>query len=378
MAGPQRPVRPDPGMNHGRGRPLAAVATVCVLLLSVPAFAQGFSWPWSEPERKPVPREPVYRPAPGTAPGPGQSPGAVPPPGVGGYPTARSNICLQLEQRLVQESQKGTQSRELLPKLETDLRAAQRTVQQTERDLDRSDCYEYFLFSKTLRRTRQCVEIATQSDAAKRRVAELDAQRQEIVSASGRSFQDDIIRELARNNCGSNYAQEARKREGSFWQDEEGGGPGGIGGQFGALPYATYRTICVRLCDGYYFPISFSTLPNHFQRDAEMCQSKCAAPVELYYHQNPGSAVEQAVGARTQEPYTKLKSAFRYRKEYVAGCSCKQAEYTPIPGTPGAPQGAPQGTSPPPPDRRAEPPQSRPPGPATAAVPNPSAGRAPN
>jgi hypothetical protein len=172
------------------------------------------------------------------------------------------------------------------------------------------------------------------------------------MGSAGRSYQDDIIRELARNNCGATYAQEARRRDAgplsSIWQDDEGGG--GTGGQFGALPFATYRTLCVRLCDGYYFPVSFSTLPNHFQRDAEACQSKCAAPAELYYHQNPGGSVDQMVALNSQEPYTKLKSAFRYRKELVQGCSCKQAEFvpqTPMPAAPGAP-----GT--PPPDKRAE------------------------
>jgi hypothetical protein len=70
-------------------------------------------------------------------------------------------------------------------------------------------------------------------------------------------------------------------------------------------------------------------LPNHFQRDAEACQSKCAAPVELYYYQNPGGAVEQMVGVSSNEPYTQLKSAFRYRKEFVQGCSCKEAEFVP-------------------------------------------------
>ena len=74
--------------------------------------------------------------------------------------------------------------------------------------------------------------------------------------------------------------------------------------QFGNLPFATYRTLCVRLCDGYYFPVSFSTLPNHFQRDSELCQSQCAAPAELYYHQNPGGAVEQMVSVSSQQPYT--------------------------------------------------------------------------
>jgi hypothetical protein len=85
----------------------------------------------------------------------------------------------------------------------------------------------------------------------------------------------------------------------------------------------------VRLCDGYYFPVSFSTLPNHFQRDAQVCQSQCAAPADLYYHQNPGGSVDQMVSVGSQQPYTSLKVAFRYRKEYVAGCSCKQAEYKP-------------------------------------------------
>lgn len=328
--------------RQSRMRRLGAGGVVALLALSTAAaaFAQGFSWPWSEPERRPVPRDPVYRPSPAPAPGAAQQPGA--------YGSSRNNnICLQLEQRLVQESQRGSQSRDVLPRIEADLRAAQRTAQTSESQLERANCYEYFLFSKSLRRTRQCVDLANQGETARRRVAELEAQRQEILSSSSRSFQDDIIRELARNNCGGTYAQEARKRdrESSFWQDEEGGRPGG-GGQFSALPYATYRTVCVRLCDGYYFPISFSTLPNHFQRDAEVCQSKCAAPVELYYYQNPGSQMEQAVGARTQEPYTKLKSAFRYRKEYVAGCSCKQAEYTPQPG-------AAQNSSSPP-DRRAD------------------------
>ena len=37
--------------------------------------------------------------------------------------------------------------------------------------------------------------------------------------------------------------------------------------------------------------------------------------------------------AQTQEPYTRLKFAFRYRKEYVNGFSCKTAEYVPPEGT---------------------------------------------
>jgi hypothetical protein len=304
---------------------------------AVPALAQGW-WPWSGNQTQqrppPVPREPVYR-DPGAAPPPqGQSQGGWTAPG-------QNSICLQLEQRLVQEGQRGNDSRTMIPAVENDLRQTEQAYRSAQRELDRGDCYEYFLFSKTLRRTKRCMDLANQADASRQRVDDLEVQLQQLQGSSGQSYQDEIVRELARNNCGSNYQQQAKRQDGggsNFWDDEESSSGGGA--TFGALPYATYKTVCVRLCDGYYFPISFSTLPNHFQRDENVCQSKCAAPAELYYHQNPGGGMDQAMGARTNTPYTQLKEAYRYRKEYVAGCSCKVAEYK---GEPGAPQAQNQG-----------------------------------
>lgn len=311
-----------------------ALSAAGVIAAPAGTAAQIFDWPWSKPEPKPVPREPVYRsPQPGHAP----EPGAQPAPAESW--SGKSPICLKLEQRLVQESQRGSQSRELLPQIDAERRAADRAYQSAQSKLESKDCYEYFLFTKSLRKSRECIDLNNQAEASRRKLSDLEAQRLQITASAGGSNQDEIIRELARNNCGGSYVQEAKRRDrpfGGLWQDEEGTAPAG-GNQYGALPFATYRTLCVRLCDGYYFPVSFSTLPNHFQRDAEICQSKCAAPVQLYYHQNPGGAVEQAVAADTSEPYSKLKTAFRYRKEYVQGCSCKAAEYVPQTPMPGAP-----------------------------------------
>jgi hypothetical protein len=218
------------------------------------------------------------------------------------------------------------------------MRQLDRDMRTAQAQLDRSDCFETWLFSRTLRRTRQCVDMANRVEDLRRRLSDLDVQRQQIMGQGQRSMQDEIIRDLARYNCGKTYQQEASRRGGSpgfnpfsnFWQDEDSG-PGARppANQFGALPYSTYRTLCVRLCDGYYFPVSFATLPNYFPRDAEVCQSKCAAPAELYYHQNPGGAVEQMVSVTEQKPYTSLRTAFMHRKQYVEGCSCKQAEYDP-------------------------------------------------
>jgi hypothetical protein len=325
---------------------LGLTAALLASAVAGPALAQGW-WPWDDPkpQRAPVPQEPVYRPAPAPQPPPVAQPG----PGAWG---TKNPICLQLEQRLVSEGNRGNQSRDLIPMVENELRSVEQSYRRTQADLDRG-CYEYFLFSKSLRKTRQCHDLARQSEDLRRRMDDLETQRHELNSSAGRSYQDDIIRELARNNCGDSYRQQAQRSESrgafsNFWQEGESSGSswGGIG-NYGNLGYSTYRTLCVRLCDGYYFPVSFSTLPNHFQRDAEVCQSKCAAPTELFYYQNPGGAVEQMVGVSSNEPYTNLKSAFRYRKEYVQGCSCKTAEFVPQ-SQPGQQQGqVPAGAVPP-------------------------------
>jgi hypothetical protein len=239
-------------------------------------------------------------------------------------------LCVQLEQRLVAES-RGNQAANLLPRIENDMRQAERALRAAQEQLDRSNCYEaefFGIFGKSLRNTPQCRGMASNVETAKRRLAELDTQRQQIQQSGGRSLRDDIVRELARNNCGQQYQQEAARNSGPFsglWQDEDAG-TGGNRFTYGA----TFRTVCVRLCDGAFFPVSFSTLPTHFDRDQDLCQQKCAAPAELYYYsQSPGAGIEQAISHKTRQPYTTLRTAFRFRKEFVSGCSCKPAEYLP-------------------------------------------------
>ncbi|MFM1816411.1 MAG: hypothetical protein RLZ98_3106 [Pseudomonadota bacterium] len=321
--------------TRAAGRRWLTLAVIALTLAGAGVFvgesasAQGWQWPWETDSAPPRPREPMRRerqqPPPYGAPqygnpqfGPQQQ-------------SNRGGICLQLEQRLAQEANRGSQDRANLPQIEQGIRDAARTVRTGEAQLERMQCYEYFLFSKSLRRSnRRCVQLHNDVEQAKETLSGLEGRRQQIFSTSSRSYRDEIVRELARNNCGDTYTREARRFSNPFssiWQDEGGNVEGG--NRFGELPFATYRTICVRLCDGYYFPVSFSTLPNHFERDAQVCQSKCAAPSELYFHQNPGAGVDQAVSHVTKQPYSTLRTAFKYRKEFVQGCSCKSAEYIP-------------------------------------------------
>lgn len=84
----------------------------------------------------------------------------------------------------------------------------------------------------------------------------------------------------------------------------------------------TYRTVCVRLCDGFFFPISFATTADRFGADENICRSRCGSPARLYVYPNPGGEPEQMTDLGGQ-PYAALKSAFLFRTEYVEACTCK-------------------------------------------------------
>ncbi len=132
-----------------------------------------------------------------------------------------------------------------------------------------------------------------------------------------------LIGQLAQNNCGPQYrAAAAAAGPGGFLNALFGGTIINPGGGDGA-PSGTYRTVCVRTCDGYYFPISFSTVPSRFAQDQNTCQRQCpAAQAMLYSYHNPGGDMSQAVSLSGQ-PYTALASAFLYRRELAPSCSCR-------------------------------------------------------
>jgi hypothetical protein len=77
----------------------------------------------------------------------------------------------------------------------------------------------------------------------------------------------------------------------------------------------TFRTLCVRKCDGYYFPISFSTTKGNFKRDTVACESMCpGTEVELFMHKVPEEESEDMVSQKG-EPYKAMSYAFAYRQE---------------------------------------------------------------
>ena len=82
----------------------------------------------------------------------------------------------------------------------------------------------------------------------------------------------------------------------------------------------SYRTLCVRSCDGYYFPISTVTTRGNFARDDAVCQSLC--PQAMLYAHSAGSESENMYRVVDGRSYKELETAFVYRKAYNPACTC--------------------------------------------------------
>jgi Protein of unknown function (DUF2865) len=86
----------------------------------------------------------------------------------------------------------------------------------------------------------------------------------------------------------------------------------------------TYRTVCVRLCDGFFYPVSFATTRDNFDRDASACERTCGGPSDarLFTYRNPGGDIEDMEDL-DGKPYKKLQTAFLFRTKYDAQCKCR-------------------------------------------------------
>jgi hypothetical protein len=213
------------------------------------------------------------------------------------------------------------------------IKRAEDAVAKQQADLDRTvaqghrqGCEGQGFFSLFSGLSPQCGPITSQIQQMR---GNLDRSMSDLEQLkSGTTDQDGqrraVIGELAQNNCGQQYtaAANAAGPRGFFDALFSGGtilNPGGDG-----APSGTYQTVCVRTCDGYYFPISYSTVPTRFADDQRSCQRLCpATEVALYSYHNPGEAIDQAVSLNGQ-PYTALPNAYHYRKEFTPACSCRR------------------------------------------------------
>jgi hypothetical protein len=238
--------------------------------------------------------------------------------------------CMQLQQDLA-AAQGGGAGREELPRIEQQIKEYDRVFQGTQAAMEDAGCYEsFFIFGRGLVRSPKCLKMNDRVEDARRQLSQLQQQRQNIVGGGGnKRRQAELVNALNRSGCGQVRTPPRQRGLFDFFGNEQ---PEQMEPQTPIYrsidPNGRYRSVCVRLCDGFFYPIHYSTYGSLLGQDAQQCQSNCAAPAELYVYRNPGQDIEQAVSLNGSA-YMDLPVALRYRKEYVKGCSCKQAEYNP-------------------------------------------------
>jgi len=201
----------------------------------------------------------------------------------------------------------------------------------------RMGCESSGFFSLFNNRSAQCGPVNNQIQQMRANLDQITANLERLRAGSGSGYNPDrdnqkrsVLLALAQNNCGPQYTNAAQSQGGgNFLSNLFGGGnnanpagapPSDLGPQSG-----TYRTVCVRTCDGAYFPVSFATVPARFPDDEKACKALCpAAEATLYAYRNPGEDMNSAVSVNGQ-PYSALPNAFKFRTEFNPSCSCKAA-----------------------------------------------------
>jgi hypothetical protein len=263
-------------------------------------------------QQQPYPQQPQgpYSPGPQATP-PGQS--------------GRNPVCYQLEGQLnaidrgVTDPGRAAQARQLddaVNKLQGDL---DRLVAQQRR----LGCQPNSFFSIFSNQPAQCGPLGNQIEQTRSNLdrAMNDSQRYQ---SGGQGEQDgrrqQVLAALAQNNCGAQYGAAAAQPRGLF--DNLFGGHTNYGG-VDIAQGGTYTTLCVRTCDGYYYPISFATTPSRFAEDEAVCKATCPASDAALYVRKTTDDIRTATTV-SGRPYTELPNAFRYRQQFDAACSCRK------------------------------------------------------
>lgn len=211
------------------------------------------------------------------------------------------------------------------------LRQLQREVQRAESRYVRGGCNDDAKARRQL--SSECRALAREINQGRAQVEQLS---QSVRTGEAVAQQREaILQEMARFDCdGRSRVRVERQGRGNLFEQLFGvftdgfDGEGGIrGDQFDPFgDYHTVRTLCVRKTDGFWWPISYSTLVDYVPNDAETCRAQCPGlDVDLYYYDNPGQEPAQMIN-EWGEPYASLPNAFKFRTEFDSASKCTSTQ----------------------------------------------------
>lgn len=153
--------------------------------------------------------------------------------------------------------------------------------------------------------TAQCPPIMGSINQLQRQLAQAQAAANGQRSAAGPSPAV-VHQRLVRNGC-------------VLPQTRMAAADGGL-----SLPGGGARTLCVRTCDGYFFPVGNASRRDRFKTDAEACQSMYAQAGEAeLFVQRRRDDIATAVSVDGKQTYADQPYAFLFRHVFSASCQAQ-------------------------------------------------------
>lgn len=239
--------------------------------------------------------------------------------GMGSSVNAQAAICYDLETRLASlqrgggatNSGRSKGSSRAIQKIKKKIAGAQASARKAGcrsggiRLFQKRECRSRYGAIKQLQRNLQQLQRKGGRSTASRSQSNVKRQKQELIVA------------LGRHRCGAQYeraAARANGQSGLFGRKKKLDG-------FNEPKVRSYRTVCVRTCDGFFFPISHSTTSRAFARDEAVCKGKFPnTDVSLFYHPRGVTDAMERARSIDGQSYTEMPYAFGYQKKYDATC----------------------------------------------------------
>ena len=107
-----------------------------------------------------------------------------------------------------------------------------------------------------------------------------------------------------------------------------------------------FRTMCVRTCDGYFYPMSNAASVGDFERDQKNCESSCpGTEMQVFYSRGMDDDSGSMTSSVTGQPYASLPTAYLYKQANYSrppSCGCNaqagNGNFTIIGGNPPNPE----------------------------------------
>lgn len=186
----------------------------------------------------------------------------------------------------------------------------------------------------------ECAAVEGTTAEIERSLQALEQRRNAIAHAGDRTARATLLADLELYGCNETIAngrpaEEQLAYDSPVTMPDEEFGDDGLSSRYAAAPgYAPagrLKTVCVRTCDGAFFPIAHGVSPLDFRRDQRLCTRMCPqTETELFYEALDSVDTGQMVSTVTGRTYARLPNAFAYRTRDAArseDCGCDLAAY---------------------------------------------------